>query len=98
MEECQPVLVEKTQLPYGWEVWTLNDHASPGVSEGGRGKATEYKAADHYYGDSSGHYHHYSSASPEDEAAAKDNAEVDSEAEAERPVAPVVAPNQEETE
>ena len=101
MEECQPILVEKTQVPYGWEVWTLNDHASPGVSEGGRGKATEYKADDHYYEDTSSydhHYHHYSSASPEEEAAANNNAEVDSEAEAERPVAPVVTPIQEEAE
>ena len=58
MDECQPILVDRTQLPYGWDVWTLNDHASPGVSEGGRGTATVFVPDEHAHSDEDDDHEH----------------------------------------
>ena len=103
MDECQPILVDRTQLPYGWDVWTLNDHASPGVSEGGRGKATVFDSQDensnvgphdhHDSGDSHDHgsdtHNHNSSASTPLDG---EGNEVTQGEDTGRPVAPEVNP------
>ena len=91
LDECQPILVNQTKLPYGWE-FSENPYAVPGISEGGRGNPQDGTPTNDNINNPNNHDHHYGQNDDQDDRDVDHYTGASSyaTAEVERPVAPEI--------